>query len=144
MPSLRKWWAGAAPLVVLCGILYMMEHFGHKKMGMMRYLVFMNRQFERGLLQPAFITLLTGISLLILSFALYRLIRIIQCEECQGMRRYLALATTSGFWAGWALIPGTKAFLVFDFGFIGAMAFTLLSLSGIAVIAGIRFVRKRL
>lgn len=131
-PFIQRYWGGL-PVLILGGMLYTVEYYGHMRMGMMRYLVFANRQLEGGLLQPAFLPPLTGIMLILFAGSVYRSFRCFRDSTPGDFGRVFAVAIASGFGAGWLLLPVTRQFLAFHFGSVGIMVLTAVLLFVTAV-----------
>ncbi len=128
----QSYW-GLVPVLCLSGILMTLDRYGHMRMGMMRYLVFKNRQLESGLLHPDLQLLYTLIGLLIFCFSVYLLIRPHAAEKADGSGMPLALFLASGFWVVWALVPAARKLLIFDFGYLGAMGLTVILLGALVI-----------
>lgn len=132
---LQSYW-GFVPVLCLSGILITLDNYGHMRMGMMRYLVFMNRQLAGGVLQPMLQTLYTLTGLLIFCFSIYLLKQAHAADKATGSGMPLALFLSSGFWMGWALVPAARNLLIYHFGYIGAMSLTVILL-GVQIIHSI-------
>lgn len=124
---IQRYWGGVPVLILGC-MLYTVEYYGHMKMGMMRYLVFANRQLEGGLLPPAFLPPLTGIMLIIFAGSVYWCFRCFRDSMPGKFGRMFAIAAASGFGTGWLFLPATHRFLAFHFGSIGIVVLTAILL----------------
>lgn len=75
-----KRWIGSGlkvlPYGLIAAAIYVLEYFGRMRMGMMRYLVFMKREFENGFFQPMTVYGLTLLAALLALLILYKMAKV--------------------------------------------------------------------
>lgn len=117
------------PFALILSSIYGLEYFGRMRMGMMRYLVFMKRQFDNGFFTPGNLQLLT---LLVLSLAVLAALMSLgfkfgkssgNSEASQGKKtsktlwRYWLLTLLIAL--AWLVLPPFKGWLSYHFDLIG-------------------------
>ncbi len=101
--------------------IYVLEYFGRMRMGMMRYLVFMKREFEMGIFQPMVIQ---GLTVLVVLLTLWVAINSHKKTSAlkQSAWRYWFL--NQMILTGWLLIPTFKGLKSYHFALIAWIVLT--------------------
>jgi hypothetical protein len=148
-----KRWAFIAlkslPIGFIILSIYVLEYFGRMRMGMMRYLVFMKREFEMGIFQPMVIQGLTVLVVVLTLWVCRQFIKSI--EAIKAINSDAAIGKKkSAIWrywllnqiilTGWLLIPTFKVLKSYHFALIGWMVLT--GLVGIYSILKLRRIDK--
>lgn len=102
------------PFALVLTAVYTLEYFGRKRMGMMRYLVFMKREFENGTFQPMVTYGLLAVAAVLTIYAIRLLTK---AEQRQKNRIGYWLSTLAALDL-WLLLPQTHALKSFHFGLI--------------------------
>lgn len=116
------------PFALILLAIYTLEYFGRKRMGMMRYLVFIKREFENGTFQPMVTFGLMVAVAILMSYVFWRLVK----AEKQQRNRLVYWLCSLVVLDLWLVLPQTRALKSFHFGLIGwlvlAVGTTLLNL----------------
>lgn len=99
---------------ILTGI-YILEYFGRKRMGMMRYLVFMKREFENGWFQPPVMAGIGAVVAVIMVYIVWRIFKS-RAQERDLLAYWLIIMSVLNVWL---VLPQLKTLKSYHFGLIG-------------------------
>ena len=112
---MRRWIGSglrALPLFLIAAAIYTLEYFGRMRMGMMRYLVFMKREFESGFFQPMTVCGLTLLAALLALLILFKMAK--ASVRARAVWRYWLLNTL--ILLCWLIVPVFKTLKSYYFG----------------------------
>lgn len=103
------------PFGLILSAVYVLEYFGRKRMGMMRYLVFIKREFENGWFQPEVNFSLGALVSILICYLLWKLFK-----EKPRQQNILVYWLSSLLVLNlWLILPQTRALKSYHFGLIG-------------------------
>lgn len=103
------------PFALILSAVYVLEYFGRKRMGMMRYLVFIKREFENGWFQPEVTYSLGALVSILIGYLLWKLFK-----EKPRQKNILVYWLSSLLVLNlWLILPQTRALNSYHFGLIG-------------------------
>ena len=103
------------PFALILIVVYVLEYFGRKRMGMMRYLVFMKREFENGWFQPPVMVGIGMVVAIIMIYIAWRLFKA-RVQERDLLAYWLISMSVLNVWLAF---PQLKMLKAYHFGLIG-------------------------
>jgi hypothetical protein len=109
------------PIGLILLSIYVLEYLGRMRMGMMRYLVFMKREFEMGIFQPMVIQ---GLTVFVVILTLWVLINSHKKTSALKQSIWYYWLLNQIILTGWLVIPSVRVLKSYHFALIAWMALT--------------------